>query len=84
MSEFQQLVDIDIFPERYGGKVSQAEIVRETKERLYPLRDKIKALDEMQVDLKMRNIEKSLCKFDANGNIEEPILEYKLRMLQVD
>lgn len=61
------------------------DIVRETKEKLYPLRNKIKALDQMRVDLKKNCVGKSnSCKIDSNGNFEEPRLEYNFRMLQVD
>lgn len=86
LTEFETYVDIDLFPERYGGKEKQEEIVRDIKEKILPIRDKIKALDEMKVDLKFnKNFGKTDCNSSPNGkNIDDLRHKSDFRMLQVD
>lgn len=49
--EFKEEIDIDIFPESYGGKESQDDLISHFKKQMYRKRDKIKALDDMRVQL---------------------------------
>lgn len=82
LDALKEIVDIDIFPERYGGKESQEELVSEFKRKLFLKRDKIRALDEMTVDLSTE-AGKEWATMDTNGNIAPGIVG-SFRQLSVD
>lgn len=77
------MVDIDIYPERYGGKESQQDLMNYFKQKMFLKRDKIRALDDMAVQLTKVDGEDLTTAMDSNSNIE-PGLAGSFRKLEVD
>lgn len=78
----QKVVDVEYFPERYGGKEKQEDLIADFKRKMYLKRDKIKALEDMTVDLS-KNVNKNNDTKDSNGKLIKGIVG-SFRKLQVD
>lgn len=58
LEEFGQVVNLNGFPESFGGQENIAEIVSEFKKKMHVKRDKVMAMDEMLVQVKKTKQEK--------------------------
>lgn len=82
MEDFQKEVDIDIFPEEYGGTKKIKTIVTDFHKKMHLKREKILALDEMYID-SPKDMNGEWFQQDSNGNIESGIIG-SFRKLEVD
>lgn len=82
LEDFQKEVDIDIFPEEYGGKMKTENIISEIHKKMQTKREKILALDEMLVDVP-KDMNGEWYQQSSNGNIQAGVIG-SFRKLDLD
>lgn len=82
LEDLKKEVNIDQFPEEYGGKLKIKEIMSDFQKKMHTKREKLLAFDDMYIDVP-KDMNGDWYQQDSNGNIEAGIIG-SFRKLEVD
>ncbi|XP_066594764.1 clavesin-2 isoform X2 [Prorops nasuta] len=77
IDELKESIDAKILPKEYGGQVPLSEMIESLKKKLRQKREEIKALDDMHIELSLKD-------YQSNCNDELGGISGSFRKLEVD